>query len=384
MKHGESELQGHFWSERARQWFFVGALLFAGIASVLLVAPFGFALLFAVAIAASTQPLFRAILESVGGRRTLAALATSFVLVLAVLLPLGIAALAAREELTEIVAQIGHWASHGGMEELERSVVDSLPEPFERAAGELVPVSMPDVTGLLPWLVGVISNVGLDLAVFWISLVGLYSNGPALLRIVLDITPVEPRHAARLMSTFREIAHNLVFGSMVTGVVQGVVAGVGFLLVGVPHVFLLGVAIAVSSLVPMVGTLVVWGPVALACLVAWGWKSALFVAGWNLLFTGTIDNILKPLFVRGQMNIHPVLIFLAMCGGVLWFGVPGLLVGPVVIAFFMALYGTYLEEYLGQRPDWLRRNDELAQTVIAHRTEVRADPSRPAPAPEPG
>ena len=108
----------------------------------------------------------------------------------------------------------------------------------------------------------------------------------------------------------------------------------------------MGVATAVLSFVPLVGTLAVWVPVTLYVGVSIGAWAA-FVVAWSIVFTGTVDNLARPMFMRGSSNIHPLLVFLSMFGGLYWMGIPGVLVGPVIVAFFLALYTIYLHDFLG-------------------------------------
>ena len=82
-----------------------------------------------------------------------------------------------------------------------------------------------------------------------------------------------------------------------------------------------------------------------------GWAWAGFLIAWSVLFTGTVDNVVKPLFLRGSSDIHPLLIFLAVFGGMAWMQLPGILVGPVLVAFFLSLYTIYCEDYLGIPPE---------------------------------
>ena len=79
--------------------------------------------------------------------------------------------------------------------------------------------------------------------------------------------------------------------------------------------------------------------------MGWGW--AIFVVVWSIVFTGTVDNLARPLFMRGSTDIHPLLVFLSVFGGMYWMGIPGVLVGPVIVAFFLALYTIYLQDFLG-------------------------------------
>jgi predicted PurR-regulated permease PerM len=158
---------------------------------------------------------------------------------------------------------------------------------------------------------------------------------------------MDDAYEEHLFSVFRQFANNIVLGSLVTSAVQGAVASVGYLIAGADRVIFLGILTAVLSFVPMLGAAGVGVGVGayVAITVSPGW--GLFVVVWSLVVTGTVDNLLKPMLLRGGSDIHPLLIFLSVFGGLGWMGVPGLLVGPVIVAFFLALYTIYVHDYVG-------------------------------------
>ena len=148
----------------------------------------------------------------------------------------------------------------------------------------------------------------------------------------------------------------------------------------------LGVLTAVLGFVPLVGAMVVWVPATLwvGFNIGWGW--AAFVAIYSMAVTGTIDNLLRPFFMRGQTDIHPLLVFLAVFGGMYWMNIPGALVGPVIVAFFLALYTIYRRDFLGI-PDPPKEESESTLARLRRwaarlmpEPSVVATPLTPAPA----
>jgi predicted PurR-regulated permease PerM len=147
----------------------------------------------------------------------------------------------------------------------------------------------------------------------------------------------------RLMAVFAEFAQNVVLAGVAAAVVQGVVAGIGYAIAGVERALLFALLTGVMAFVPVVGTAVAWVPVCLLLLFAHRTGAAAFVAVWSLVLTGTIDNIVKPLVVRGRSDLPTLLVFLGVFGGLLAFGLIGLLVGPVLVAMLLALLHIYEE-----------------------------------------
>ena len=176
-------------------------------------------------------------------------------------------------------------------------------------------------------------------------------EGPKLLNVFANLSPMDDSYETRLFDVFREFATNMVVGSLATAILQGIVASIGYAIAGVDGVIFFGLLTALFSFVPVVGTVLVWLPLSLSVGVTAGWAWAGFLIAWSVLFTGTVDNVVKPLFLRGSSDIHPLLIFLAVFGGMAWMQLPGILVGPVLVAFFLSLYTIYCEDYLGIPPE---------------------------------
>jgi len=359
------------WSRRIRdRWFFVFlGLSFAAV--VLLFWPYLFVLVFAATTAVVTWPLHEVVLRRTGGRPALAAVLTLLLLLVLVLGPLGLVVyLAVLEGITLVRAGVDLVASGRAeawlFEQLDRirhrpwlntdwinrfvgeefDLVQTLIEPLRAAVlgvGSLLTAAVP---GLLNRLVA----GGIDGIIFVFTLLTLYMEGPRFLRFLAQLLPMDDRYEARLFDVFREFANNMVLGSLATGALQGIVAGVGYAIAGVDRVAFLGLLTGVLSFVPLVGTALVWVPVAIWVFATQGVGWGVFVVAWSVLLTGTVDNFAKPLFLRGSSDIHPLLIFLAVFGGLFWMGVPGVLVGPVIVASFLALYTIHVRDFLDAVP----------------------------------
>jgi predicted PurR-regulated permease PerM len=200
-----------------------------------------------------------------------------------------------------------------------------------------------------PRLLGGTVGLGLDLAIFVFAVLSLYMEGPKVLQVLKNLSPMDDNYEDRLFAVFGEFANNMVLGSLVTAAVQGTVAGIGYAIVGVDRVVFFAMLTGVCAFVPFVGTMIVLVPLAVTVGLHQGIGPCLFLVAWGI-GVAQLDNIIRPLFMRGRTNIHPLLIFLAVFGGIGWLGVPGALIGPVMVACFLALYTIYAEDYLGQPP----------------------------------
>ncbi|MEZ4237937.1 MAG: AI-2E family transporter [Myxococcota bacterium] len=355
---------GPYWRKRTRDRWFYGYLVASLVAVCLLILPFAGALLFAATTVAVTWGWYERMVHRCGGRRVLAAVLTELLVILVVLGPIAVLGVWFVQQAVVAIQQVGAWLAGGELQHLLDQVAnadlpgrdgwgpwvlgtDSRQEALMQRLGEsvlglgqLLGAALPDILGSL---LSTVINVGLYL----FAVGSLYVQGPRVARAAMLLSPMDDAYERRLFAVFREFSNNLIVGALGTAAVQGLVAAVGYAIAGVDKLVLVSILTGVLSFFPVIGTALVWIPVAL--WVGWhdgvGW--GVFLVLWNLGLTSTVDNVVRPIFMRGRSDIHPLVIFLAVLGGIAWLGVPGVLVGPVVAAVFLALYTIYRSDFLG-------------------------------------
>jgi predicted PurR-regulated permease PerM len=202
--------------------------------------------------------------------------------------------------------------------------------------------------------VEVFGNIADVIAKFFILLFLLFylvRDGERMIERLRGLLPLREAQTSRIFAKIRDVTRAVVFGTFAVAVLQGVLGGVGFVIVGLPGL-LWGTVIGVSSLVPVVGTALVTVP-AIVYLFLNGlyWQTAFFAA-WAVVLVGGVDNYLRPFLMRGQARMSPFCIFLAIVGGVATFGLSGLVFGPLIVAIAIVVVEIYREEY---RPDAIAR-----------------------------
>jgi len=202
------------------------------------------------------------------------------------------------------------------------------------------------VAGQVPALLQFTGMAFLQGLIFLLALGTFLVSGPDLVGWARRFAPLDPAHSDRLVEIFASFSRNVVAASLIGALSQGLVAGLGFVLAGVERALLFGVLSVAGALVPIVGPALIWLPVSLLLFSEGRMGTAIFVIIWNVLLTGTVDNFVKPLVVRGRSDLPPLLIFLGVFGGLSTLGLIGLLVGPIVVAMMMALFAI-LEEQRG-------------------------------------
>ncbi len=138
----------------------------------------------------------------------------------------------------------------------------------------------------------------------------------------------------------------VVRGAILTSMIQGIVASVCYLLVKNPSAFFLGFVTMIASIIPAVGSALVWGPLCIYYMSKAAFGKGLFILVWGLAVTGSIDNLLRPWLVGAKQNVPFFWLFFSMVGGIQTFGVFGLLIGPLVMAVLMLLLDVYQQVYL--------------------------------------
>ena len=195
-------------------------------------------------------------------------------------------------------------------------------------------------------LIGTATRLALNLT---ISLFGLYY---LLLRpgetwqAVRPYIPFSAENAELLRQRFRNVTVSTVVGTGLVAAIQGVMVGLGFWAAGLSNALFWGVVTVVLAILPVVGSALVWGPgvIALAIGGQYGWAVAL--ALWGILAVGNVDYIVRPIVFRRWANIHPIVTLLGALAGVPYFGILGLLIGPLALSYFFELIGMYRSEYL--------------------------------------
>jgi predicted PurR-regulated permease PerM len=157
--------------------------------------------------------------------------------------------------------------------------------------------------------------------------------------------PLHPMHTRVVLSEFQKVGKEVFIGTMLTGLAQGVLAGIGYRIAGVPEAALLATVTAICSLVPAVGTLLVWVPVGLGLIAAGHLVAGVFELLWGTLVVVVLsDYVIRPSLVGGHGHVPTLLTFISLFGGVEVFGLMGLIVGPVIASVALALLRTYDRE----------------------------------------
>ena len=185
-------------------------------------------------------------------------------------------------------------------------------------------------------LLGALALVG-DLTLTLFVLFFFLRDGDTMAARAKRLIPLEEKRKASLDRHLQDVTHAVVFGTVVTALVQGSLIGVAFWITGLRSPVVFGVLATVASFIPFVGTGLIWVPAAIFLFAKGFVGKAIFMAVWGALVAGSADNFLRPALVSGRAEMGTLTVFFGALGGLAAFGFAGLFLGPVVLALALAL-----------------------------------------------
>ncbi len=181
--------------------------------------------------------------------------------------------------------------------------------------------------------------------VMFFALYYLFKDGDRIIKEIMKISPLRNKQEKILIEKFVEISRATLKGTLVVALIQGTLTGLTLWLLDVQSAALLGVVATFFSLIPILGPVFVWAPVAIILLLLGQLWQAIVLTIVGTVVISLIDNILRPKLVGNDSGLHPLLIFISTFGGLALFGLIGFLVGPVIIAMFIAILHIYQTEF---------------------------------------
>jgi predicted PurR-regulated permease PerM len=336
----------------ASRVFQLAVIALLGYAVLRIFRPFYGPIIWAFLLAFLLFPLNVRLRRRLRNRRGLAAAILTVAVVVGIAVPVVVGSAAFAKQAVELAQRLGDYATAHRIEgfddvlklpligrvmgwlEAHTSVTpDQVQEWMAQAAHNAVEFLL--VRGRTV-LLGALALVG-DLALMLFVLFFFLRDGDDMAARAKRLIPLEPKRKESLDRHLQDVTHAVVFGTVVTALVQGTLVGLAFWITGLRSPVVFGVLATVASFIPFVGTGLVWVPAAIV-LFAKGivWKG-IFMALWGALVAGTADNFLRPVLVSGRAEVGTLTVFFGALGGLAAFGFAGLFLGPVILALALAL-----------------------------------------------
>jgi predicted PurR-regulated permease PerM len=334
------------------QYFFVVAICAAFLVAFLLLYPFLHYLFLALLSAYMLHPLQK-ILERRIKSRALCALVLIVLMLVIVILPIGFVSSQLVGEIKSTFSRVvADSSNHGAYRE-------KIEEFIKRFSGEntdlhayqerLLDEVKSFAVRMAPNLLGSLTEVLLGLFIMIFVMFYVLQESQKSFERLRAMIPLEPRLKDKLIEEIQNVTWAVVYGQVMTAVVQGMLGGLGFLIFKVSSPLLWGFIMIILSCVPLVGATIIWAPAGIFLIMSGATFRGIGLLVWGGVLVMNIDNLLKPRLISGRSNIHPVTVFLGVLGGLKLFGVIGLVAGPLILALLIALIRFYEEEYMGMR-----------------------------------
>jgi predicted PurR-regulated permease PerM len=303
-------------------------------------------------IAASlSQPIFNRLTRLMGGNQMLGSIGTLLIIVLLIIVPLGSLLGVVTAEAIKVGNSVTPWVQDKLANPdkvsvwLQQQKFYSQIQPYENdilvKAGEMVGF-------LSKFLINSLSTATAGtLQFFFMLFIMLYSmyffliDGASLLNRILYYLPLKDEDERKLIDKFSSVTRATLKGTAVIGALQGGLAGLAFLVVGIPSSIFWGTIMVVLSIVPGIGTGLIWVPAAIILVASGSTAKGVGLALFCGLVVGSIDNFLRPRMVGKDTQMPDLLILLGTMGGIIMFGILGFIIGPIVAALFVTIWEIY-------------------------------------------
>lgn len=326
----------------------------------LILTPFLTAITWAVILAILVYPFYLWLLQRFRGRATLAAITVIAAIALIIIAPGIELGKFLTEEAVLLVQSFRSLLEEDGKQEwLARPWVQQLVGWWNLVSFRLMDFNInwkemlaqgaqSSSKVLVERATGIAQNVLLftvNVIITLITLFFLLRDGKEFFSKLQRLVPMDREHQQRLFKNIVDAVLAVVHGSLVVGMVQGILAGLAYYFLGVPFAVLWGVVTGFVALLPMGGSTLVSIPATLYLFLQGETLRAFLLLAWSLGIVGTVDNVLKPLIIGNRLGLPVLFLFFGILGGLALFGAVGIVLGPVIFALLRALLDLYSEEY---------------------------------------
>ena len=317
-------------------------------------------ILWAAILALVFYPLYKQCFRLMRGKKNIAAALASLIVAVLTAGPMIFFSGTLVKEILQFYAEIGMWIAQGKHEVLWNRVLDSplkilwdkIVEKTEVLNIQLMPLAGKTAQTMSKAIVDQIQHGATNFLIFILNYVitiiilfFFFRDGASLGQGIKDLFPMTRENKETIFERLSTTVSAVVRGLVLTGVAQSLLAGLAFWVLGVPYPVFLALLIAFLALVPVGGAFFIWLPSALYLGLSGHWGKALILFIWGTLIVSTIDNLLRPLLIGEKTKIPTLFLFLAILGGLAFYGLIGIFLGPLMLALFLTLIEIYRKEY---------------------------------------
>jgi predicted PurR-regulated permease PerM len=346
-----------------REHIFLIFTLFLTFLSIYLLyrilSPFLTSIIWAILLAMVFYPLFQRLQRLLKNRKFLSALIMTLLVLVIIVLPFTLLMLSLAGEVVDVYYRVEEMIKTGQLQAYLESVkeIPMLEWIFARL-GQHIDLSQTDPLPLLLKNLKQISTFIFNqtttllkgfstfIAGFFFTLLSLYylfKDGSLFFKGLKEMVPLPSKERDLLIQRFKDMIYATIYGGILIAIIQGFLGGLFFWALGLSSPIFWGTAMALLSFIPIGGTALIWAPAAIILLIGGAVLKGLLLLGLGVLVISMVDNFLRPFFISAKTNIHPLLLFFAVLGGIQAFGLIGLVAGPLIATLFLTLIEIYVQ-----------------------------------------
>ena len=356
-----------------RKGFLVALVVLISVAFLVTIQSFLMAVLLAALASGLCQPVYKGLVRLLRGRESAASVVTILLVLFVIIGPLTFFFSIVTAEALQVSQSVGPWVNENLAAPHDRNeLLNSLPLP-EWLEREIAPYQGQIATKVGEWagrigtfIVSLLTAAAKGTASFFITLfIMLYAmffflkDGRQVMERILYYVPLGNAEEDMLVERFVSVTRATLKGTLVIGIVQGALAGAAFWVVGIEGVAFWGTLMAILSIIPGLGTAIVWVPAVIYLVAIDQFFAAVGLAAWCMAVVGTADNVLRPVLVGRDAKMPDLMILLSTLGGLVLFGAVGIVIGPIIAALFITAWEIYGQTFASVLP---QREIEAAET----------------------
>lgn len=327
-----------------QNYFFTGLLLAVSVVIFFIFLPFLEVLVLSAIFGVVLTPLHRKITRLLKGRESTSALLVVLIFAVLVMVPFIFLTMQVLGESKDIYVQLTSESDIDYIQKVttivEKPIQNFFPD-FSVNIGGFASLAADWITAHLSAILSSVLSIVTGIVLIFISLFFFLRDGAKFKKILIDLSPLRDTYDEQIFTKVKQTITSTTVGVLLIAIVQGVLAGLGMWIFGVPNFTLWGSVSAVASLVPGLGTAVVFIPAIIYMLIIGNTAYALGLILWGGIIVGTIDNFLTPYLYSRGVEIHQLIMLFAVLGGLIVFGPIGFIFGPIVLALFFSLIEIY-------------------------------------------
>lgn len=325
------------------QIFFMVALTIVFVLSILVLSPFIITIVLAIVAAILLNPVYKRLTKLCWKNKTLGSILTVLLFYIVILLPISLISFQLFKEVQTVYTTFS-MSDAPTLSSLNQSL-NKLIQPINPSANIHLENYIGAVSSWFISHIGAIFSVTFDfflkVLLATIAMFFLLRDGDKFKTIIKDLNPISSEAHDYLVSSIRTSVNSVVLGSIVIALIQGIVAGIGMAIFGIPNATLWGTATVIASFIPGIGTGLILGPAILYSLFFNSMFQTIGLLLWALIIVNAIDNFLRPAIMHKTINMHPLFILFSILGGISFIGPSGFILGPLILSLLFAMIRVY-------------------------------------------